>query len=128
MKDRQYKVWAAIGDLHIGNRNIPAKTMKQQLRKHFFDVLDKCSVLDGIFVLGDVSHQILSLNSDYSELYLWFWVKLYKLAKRKGATVIALRGTASHECDHASNIMYLVQDGIEEGVDFRYYDTYDTKS
>ena len=126
MKNRRdYKIFAAISDIHIGVKHIPAKELKKQLRKNSFDVLDSFSVLDGIFVCGDLSHTILSFNSDYANLYLWFCTKLYKLAKRKDASVIIVRGTPSHDNAQLDNVQYLVDQGVEEGVDFRIYDTYE---
>ena len=125
MEKRKYKIFVATADLHIGVKHIPAKDMKRQLRKHFFDVLESFSALDALFVCGDISHTILSFNSEYANLYLWFCTKLYKLAKRKGATVIIVHGTASHDLSQMENIQYLVQQGVEEGVDFRIYDTYE---
>lgn len=125
MAKRDYKTFVALADLHIGNKNISAKDMKKQLRKHFFDAVEQMDPIDGIFVCGDLSHMVLSFNSDYSQLYLWFCVKLYKLAKRKGATVCIVRGTPSHDVDQLSNVQYLIQQGVEEGVDFRIYDTYE---
>ena len=77
--------------------------------------------LDGIFITGDVSHDILSLNSEYSNLYLWFFNKVYKIAKKKYATVIVVKGTASHENNQLKNIKYL--ENNDEGVDFRIYET-----
>ena len=121
MKGRGYKIIAVCADLHIGVKSVPPAEMKKQFKKHFFGVLEKLAVLDEIVVAGDLSHTILSLNSEASNLYLWFVNKLYKLARKKGAGVLIIRGTPSHDVDKLRNIAYL-QDN-EEGVDFRIYDT-----
>ena len=121
MKDREFKICVAISDLHIGNRNVSVESMKNQLRKNFFTPISDMKYLDGIFITGDVSHDILSLNSEYSNLYLWFFNKVYKIAKKKYATVIVVKGTASHENNQLKNIKYL--ENNDEGVDFRIYET-----
>lgn len=118
---RGYRTFVAIADVHIGIKHIPPKEMKTQLKKNFFEVVEKMDPIDGIFVCGDVSHTILSLNSEGSNVYLWFFERLYKLAKKKGATVIVLKGTMSHDVDQLENIKHYQNN--DDGVDFRVYDT-----
>jgi len=118
---REYKIIAAIADIHIGVRHITASTLKKQLKEHFFGVLKKMSSLDMICILGDVLHTVLSLNSEYSELYLWFIDKVYKVAKSHGATVIIIKGTNSHDNDQLQNIRSYINN--DDGVDFRIYET-----
>ena len=118
---RDYKIIAAMGDLHIANRVVSAKDLRHQLKKHFFDVLDKLPVLDGILILGDITHTSIALSSDYSELFYWFINRVYRMAKKKGALVCIIKGTASHDLDHLDNIKTLVDN--DDGVDFRVYDT-----
>ena len=125
MNSREFKTFVCVADVHIGVKHISAKELKKQLRKHFIEPLEDMKYLDGIFVAGDASHSILSLNSEYANLYIWFFTKLYKIAKRKGSTVIVVKGTASHDVDQLENIKFLERDGAEEGVDFRIYDTYE---
>ena len=118
---RGYKIIAALADLHIANRVVSAKDLKKQLKHHFFDVLKKLPVLDGIFILGDITHTSISLSSDYSELFYWFINRVYRMAKEKGSLVCIVKGTQSHELDHLDNIKTLVDN--DDGVDFRVYDT-----
>lgn len=118
---RDFKIIAAMADLHIGVRHVSAKTLKVQLKKHFFDVLRNMKYLDGIFLLGDLLHTVITLDSDYSELFHWFIDKVYKIAKKKGATVVIVRGTQAHDATQLDNIKYLQRN--EDGVDFRIYDT-----
>jgi len=120
---RDYKIFVSIADIHIGRRTITAKEMKRQLKTQFFDVINRFSRLDGIFVLGDTSHCILSLNSDYSNVYLWFFDQLYKTAKKKNATVVVVKGTPAHENDQLSNVHHYINN--DDGVDFRIYETYE---
>ena len=112
-----YKIFCALADLHIGNKNINPDDMRHQLKKHFFKVVSSFSSLDGIFICGDILHTIVSLNSDYSELYLWFIDQVYKLARKKHATVIIVKGTPSHDNDQLSNIRSYQWN--DDGVDFR---------
>lgn len=118
---RQYKIFAAIADVHIGIKHISAKEMKRQLKKNFFDVLKSFPVLDGIFVCGDISHTILSLNSDNAEVYLWFVDQIYKIARAKQSTVIIVKGTLSHDVEQLANVRHYVNN--DDGVDFRIYET-----
>ena len=101
---REYKIIAALADLHIGVKHITANTLKKQLKKHFFEPLEQFSVLDGVFILGDLLHTVLSLNSDYSELFYWFITKLYNLAKKRNLVVVIIKGTISHDNDQLNNI------------------------
>ena len=91
--------------------------MRRQLKKHFFKAVSSFPALDGIFICGDILHTIISLNTDYSELYLWFIDQVYKLARKKHATVIIVKGTPSHDNDQLSNIRSYQWN--EDGVDFR---------
>lgn len=117
---RPFKIFAAIADIHIGIRHIDAKTMKHQLKKHFINTLKDMKYLDGIFILGDILHTIVSLNSDYAEVYLWFIDQVYKVAKKKNSTVIIIRGTLSHDNDQLQNIKSYAHN--DDGVDFRIYE------
>ena len=121
MKLRDFKIIAAMADLHIGIKHISAATLKKQLKKHFFEVLDRMVYIDAIVIAGDVMHTIVSLNSDYSELFYWFIDKVYKMAKKKKATVIIIKGTISHDNDQLNNIKSYIKN--DDNVDFRVYDT-----
>ena len=119
---REFKIIAALADLHIGVKHVSAKTLKEQLKDHFFEVLDKMPYLDGIFVLGDTLHTALSLNSEYSNLFMWFADRIYRTAKKHGSTVVWISGTLSHDCQQQlSNIRHYIKN--DDGVDFRIYDT-----
>lgn len=118
---RDFKIIAALADLHIGVKHVSAKSLKQQLKDHFFKPLEDMKYLDGIFLLGDLMHTIVSLNSDYSELFHWFIDRVYKIAKKRGAVVIIIRGTISHDNDQLDNIKHYMKN--DDGVDFRIYDT-----
>lgn len=118
---RDFKIFAAMADLHIGVKHIEAKELKKQLKKHFITPLKGMKYLDGIFICGDIMHTIVSLNSDYSELFHWFIDQIYKIAKSKGSTVIILKGTISHDNDQLSNLKSYINN--DDGVDFRIYET-----
>lgn len=117
---KPYKIISVLADLHIGNKRCSAETMKTQLKKYYFKQMEQIPQLDAIFVLGDIMHTIVSLNSDYSELFHWFISKIYKLAKKKDATVIILRGTPSHDNEQLNTIKHYQNN--EDGVDFRVFD------
>ena len=121
MQNREFKIFAAIADIHIGVKHISAVSLKKQLKKHFIKVLKNMKHLDGIFICGDILHTIVSLNSDYAELYLWFIDQVYKVAKKQNAVVIIIKGTASHDNDQLQNIKSYIDN--DDGVDFRIYET-----
>ena len=118
MKD--CKIIAAISDIHIGNRVVSASELKKQLKNHFFKPLEDIP-LDGIFLLGDLTHTAISLNSDYSEVFSWFVDRVYRMARKKDACVIVIKGTISHELDQLDTIRHYIDN--DDGVDFRIYDT-----
>lgn len=120
---RNFKIFTCLADLHIGVKHISADILKAQLKEHYFKPMERMKHLDGIFILGDILHTIVSLNSDYSKLYLWFINKVYKLAKKRNATVIIIRGTRSHDNDQLQNIRSYINN--DDGVDFRIYETYE---
>lgn len=121
MSKRQFKIFVAFGDMHIGVPRIPAKSLKQQLKDHMIKPLKELPYLDGIFIAGDLLHTALSLNGEYSHLYMWFVDQLYKIAKQKGSTILIIRGTASHDLDQLSNIKHYINN--DDNVDFRIYET-----
>ena len=117
---KDFKIIAAMADLHIGLRRIPADSLKDQLKHHFFEPLNKIYQLDAVVILGDVLHTIISLNTDYSELFNWFISKLYRLGQKRKCPIIIIKGTISHDNDQLNNIKHYQYN--DDGVDFRVYD------
>lgn len=116
-----FKIIAVISDIHIGVPHISAKTFKAQLQAHFLDVLDNMAILDGIFILGDILHTAISMNSEYAEVFHWFIDNVYKIARLRKATVVIIRGTLSHDCGQLAQIKHY--ENNMDFVDFRIYDT-----
>lgn len=114
------KIISILADLHIGNKRCPADVFKAQLEKHYFAKMELAYRLDAIFVLGDLMHTIVSLNSDYSELFHWFISRLYKLARKTGCSVLILKGTPSHDNDQLNTIKHYQNNA--DDVDFRVFD------
>lgn len=119
--DREFKIAVVISDIHIGRQTISAESFKHQLNENFLKVIKDMKYLDGIFITGDMTHTIISLNSEYAEVFHWFVNKIYKLAKKKHATVVIVKGTHSHDVDQLNTIKQFQQN--DDGVDFRVYDT-----
>lgn len=103
---RKFKIFVSIGDIHIGMKNISAEDMKNQLEKHFIRKIETIPYLDGIFIVGDLFHTIISMNSSYSELAFWFVNKIYKIAKKKKSTIIIVKGTISHDNNQLNNLCH----------------------
>lgn len=117
---RKFKIISVLADLHFGNKRCSAEVMKEQLKEHYFKLMEQSPYLDAIFILGDIMHTIVSLNSDSSALFHWFISKIYKLAKKKNAMVIIIKGTPSHDNDQLNTIKHYQNN--EDGVDFRIYE------
>lgn len=124
---RNFRIFAAIADIHIGIKHISAEEMKHQLKNRFIKPIRKLRYLDGIFILGDLMHTIVSLNSEYAELMNWFIDQIYKEARRRNnradhasCVVIVLKGTISHDNDQLNNIKHYCLN--DDGVDFRVYE------
>lgn len=121
MAKRVFKIFVAIADIHIGMKNVSAKSIKEQLKKNFIEPIKTMKYLDGIFILGDLLHTIISMNSEYAEVMQWFVDKIYKEAKRrKDCVIIIIKGTISHDNDQLNNIKHYQLN--DDGVDFRVYE------
>lgn len=119
-----YKILTCISDIHIGNKNISANDYKKMLENNYFKPMEQMFRLDAIIVAGDVSDTVISLNSDYGELYLWFFNRLYKVAKKRkeDVKIIVVKGTKSHDLDHLSTVKHLEKN--DDGIDFRIYENF----
>lgn len=117
---KDFKIIAAMADLHIGLKRIPADSLKGQLKKHFFKPLNEMYQLDALLILGDVLHTIISLNTEYSELFNWFISRLYRLGQKRKCPIVIIKGTISHDNDQLNNIKHYQYN--DDGVDFRVYE------
>jgi len=100
------KVGTHIADIHIGVRAITADEFKYQLYEKYIKPMSEMMFLDFISINGDVSDCPLPFNSKLAEVYLWFFDSVINIAKEKNASVIVIRGTISHDCDHLNNVKF----------------------
>lgn len=121
MSSREFKIIAVISDIHIGRSTVSASDIKKQLKDLFLKKIEKFKYLDGIFITGDIMHTIVSMNSEYAEVFNWFISRVYHIAQEKHSTVIIVRGTLSHENMQLNNIKHYIDN--TDGVDFRIYET-----
>ena len=119
--DREFKVIAAIADVHIGNKAISWKEYKHQLKKGVIEKLEQMTFLDMIVLCGDTLHCQISMNSDYSSVFFWFIGKVVKIAKKKNAAVRVIKGTRSHDLDQLDTIKFYEDD---PEIDFAVIDDY----
>ena len=110
-----------MADLHIGLKRISADSLKDQLKKHFFKPLNEIYQLDAVLILGDILHTIISLNTEYSELFNWFISKLYRFGQKRKCPIVIVKGTLSHDNDQLNNIKHYQYN--DDGVDFRVYES-----
>ena len=90
-------VEAHIADLHFGVIE-PDKQYKI-LKEQFLDYLNSMNVLDIVSVNGDIFEHKFMANSDAVVYALYFMNALVDICKRKGATLILISGTGSHDAD-----------------------------
>ena len=121
MSSNRFKIIAAMADLHIGLKRVSADSLKDQLKKHFFKPLNEIYQLDAVLILGDILHTIISLNTEYSELFNWFISKLYRLGQKRKCPIVIVKGTLSHDNDQLNNIKHYQYN--DDGVDFRVYES-----
>ena len=118
---RDFKVIAAIADIHIGNKAISWKEYKYQIKCGIINKLENMAFLDGIVICGDTLHYQISLNSEYANVFQWFASKIVKIAKKKGAFVRFIKGTRSHDLDQLETIR---QYEDEFNIDFKIYNEF----
>ena len=111
---RSFKIISVLADLHIGNRRCSADTLRKQLKNYYFKQMEESPYLDAIFILGDLMHTIVSLNSEYSELFHWFISKIYKLAKKKN--LLSPRTfSLLHAVDFADRFTQVIEPALKAG-------------
>lgn len=116
-----FKVIAAIADVHIGNKAISWKEYKYQIKNGIINKLEQMAFLDGIVVCGDTLHYQISLNSEYANVFQWFVSKIVKIAKKKNAFIRFIKGTRSHDLDQLETIRQYESDF---DVDFKIYNEF----
>lgn len=119
---RDFKIIAAIADVHIGNKAISWKEYKYQLKHGVINKLKKMTILDGIVVCGDTLHYQISMNSEYANVFQWFVSKLVKIAKDKNAFIRFIKGTRSHDLDQLETVRQYEEDDDE--IDFKIYNEF----
>lgn len=119
--NKDFKVIAAIADVHIGNKAINWKEYKYQLKRGVIEKLNQMTYLDMIVLCGDTLHCQVSMNSDYASVFFWFIGKLVKIAKKKNAIIRVIKGTRSHDLDQLDTIKFYEDD---PEIDFKIIDDY----
>jgi len=90
-------VEAHIADLHFGVIN-PEKQY-QILSEQFLIYLEQMRTLDIVSVNGDIFEHKFMANSDAVTYALYFVHALVDICRRKGAALILISGTGSHDAD-----------------------------
>jgi len=90
-------VEAHIADIHFGviDPAIEFKILKEQ----FLDYIYQMQVLDIVSINGDIFHHKFIASSDAVMYAMYFMRTLLDICRAKGATVILISGTASHDSD-----------------------------
>lgn len=117
---KRFKVITVIADLHIGKKSVSAETLKESLNLYYIGPMKDMNYLDAIFVAGDLLDSVLSMNSDYAEVFLWLIDQLYTIARKRSIPCIIIKGTRSHDNDQLNNIKHYCYN--DDNVDFRVYE------
>ena len=110
-------VEAIISDLHFG-----AKEPRDQyniLKTQFLDKLISMPVLDIVTITGDIFHRKFMANSDAIYKASFFVSELIDICGMKGATLIIIAGTFSHDADQIKLFYPLAQQARSRGIDVR---------
>lgn len=90
-------VEAHIADIHFGV--IDPATEFKILKEQFLDYIYQMQVLDIVSINGDIFHHKFIASSDAVMYAMYFMRTLLDICRAKGATVILISGTASHDSD-----------------------------
>ena len=118
--EREFKIYATLADLHIGNKAISPEEYKYQLKHGVIHKLEQLRFLDGIIICGDTTHYQISLNSEYSNVLSWFISKLIKIGKKHGAFIRIIKGTRSHDLEQLESLRHYEDD---DEIDFKIINT-----
>lgn len=88
---------ALISDLHLGVMDI--QRQKEEIEHIFLHDLSLMNPLDAIVITGDTYDHKIYLNDKTTDLCIWFYQALFKIAEEKHAKIRFVYGTRSHEAD-----------------------------
>lgn len=117
IKNLDMFIEAHIADLHFGAFD-PIRQYKI-LKEQFIDELDKMPVLDIISINGDIFHHKFMANSDAVSIACYFITDLVNLCAKKGATLIIISGTYSHDADQIRLFYPIANQARQYGIDVR---------
>lgn len=117
IKNLDMFIEAHIADLHFGAFD-PRRQYKI-LKEQFIDELDKMPVLDIISINGDIFHHKFMANSDAVSIACYFITDLVNLCAKKGATLIIISGTYSHDADQIKIFYPIANQARQYGIDVR---------
>lgn len=87
----------SISDIHLGHYKVPAMFSLENLRKYLYPHLN--SELDILFIAGDVTETLLTLNAEGAFALMTFIEELQELSNECGFLIRVLKGTSEHEYD-----------------------------
>lgn len=113
----------STADLHFGV--IDPKTEYEILDQQFINKIEKLPFVDIIAICGDITERKYMSNTDPILYATMFINKVVLTAKKKGATVIIIKGTDSHEADQLKLFYHYIDDPdvdirIVENIKFEY--------
>jgi len=104
-----------IADLHFGVLN--PLLQFNILRDQFLNYLENMAIIDIVSINGDIFEHKFMANSDAIMYACYFIEALVDICRRKGATLVIVDGTTSHEGDQLK--LFYPYVGVDKGVDVR---------
>ena len=101
-------VEAHIADLHFGV--IDPQLQYSILNEQFLNYIDGMNILDIVSVNGDIFDHKFMANSDAVVYAIYFMNRLVDICRRKGASLILISGTGSHDADQLKIFSPLMRD------------------
>lgn len=87
----------SISDLHIGHYKVPPENILNNLRTYLYPHLN--ATLDLLFIIGDVFHTLLNLNSTAAYVAMTFIQEVLELSLQYGFKIRVVKGTFEHDRD-----------------------------
>lgn len=116
-KPRGQLIEIHIADLHFGAFN--PKSQYDILMEQFYQPISQLPKIDIISIDGDIfDHKVMS-NSDAALYATKFIDALAMLSRNKGATLVILSGTYSHDFDQLKLFYHYMDNASESGLDVR---------
>ena len=109
---------AVVSDIHLGQPNVPAKHIVDNLSYYLDD--DLLSSLDMLVLAGDIFDRLLVLNDSQIFDIDWWIINLLKTCKKHDVALFVLDGTKSHDRDQLKRFVHFNEELTNIGAELYY--------